>query len=186
MRPLLATLLAMLATCSTRVSNAAEQGPWDLLRQRGAIVLFRHANAPGSGDPAGFKLGDCATQRNLDETGHAQARRIGAAFRAQKVMVARVWSSQWCRARDTARLAFPGRQRDAPAFNSFFADTESRERQTRDALLAFALWKSPGVLVVVTHQVNITALTGVIPAMGEGIIVRVEGDALDVVGRITP
>ena len=100
---------------------SAEEG-WDLLREPGANILFRHANAPGAGDAAGFVPGDCATQRNLDEWGRNQARAIGEAFRARGIAVGAVLSSQWCRARDTADLAFPGQVREEPAFNSFFGN----------------------------------------------------------------
>ncbi len=86
----------------------ADDGAWAELRGR-EIVLFRHANAPGTGDPLGFAIGDCSTQRNLDERGRAQARAIGAAFRTRGIRVGRVLSSHWCRSRDTAELAFPDR-----------------------------------------------------------------------------
>ena len=79
---------------------ASDDAAWKTLAQ-GGIVLFRHANAPGGGDPAGMRIGECATQRNLDERGRAQARRIGEAFRSRGVAAGRVLSSQWCRTRDT-------------------------------------------------------------------------------------
>jgi len=80
-------------------------------------VLWRHALAPGVGDPERFDLNDCRTQRNLSEEGRAQAQRIGAFFRRQSVPVNGVWSSQWCRTRETADLAFPGKRVDQAAFN---------------------------------------------------------------------
>ena len=138
----------------------------------------------GTGDPPGFVLGDCATQRNLDERGRAQARAIGAEFRAREVGVGRVLSSQWCRALETARLAFPGRVEPDSALNSFFADSGEQPRTTARALDTLAGWTGPGVLVAVTHQVNITALTGVIPAEGEGVILRMQGRTPAVIGRL--
>lgn len=152
----------------------------------GAIVLFRHANAPGGGDPPGFKLNNCSTQRNLDEAGRAQARRIGQTFRERGISVGAVRSSQWCRARETADLAFPGQRQDAAAFNSFFANREVEPAQTAAAQRLLSRWKGPGAMVVVTHQVNITALTGVAPMSGEGVVVRPGADGLQVVGRIAP
>ena len=86
-------------------AQAATDDGWSAMRD-GAIVLFRHANAPGGGDPPGFRLGDCTTQRNLDDAGRRQAQRIGEAFRARGIRVGAVLSSQWCRTRDTATLAF--------------------------------------------------------------------------------
>jgi len=138
----------------------------------GSIVLFRHAEAPGVGDPPQFKLGDCSTQRNLDEEGRAQARRIGERFRAQGVKVGKVLHSQWCRTRETAELAFPGQAREAADFNSFFGDAARREAQTERALAVLRAWRGPGVLVVVTHQVNISAMTGGGAASAEGLVVR--------------
>jgi phosphohistidine phosphatase SixA len=162
-----------------------EAAAWDSLAQ-GGIVLFRHSDAPGTGDPENFRLDDCATQRNLGEAGRAQARRIGDAFRDRSIPVARVLTSQWCRARDTADLAFPGMASDAPAFNSFFDDRPQADRQTRDALAILRDWEGPGTLVVVTHMVNIAALTGLAPGQGEGVVVRVTDAGLDVVGTVDP
>ncbi|KQP20752.1 histidine phosphatase family protein [Pseudorhodoferax sp. Leaf265] len=161
--------------------------PWPALGPDG-IVLFRHAEAPGVGDPPDFRLGDCGTQRNLSERGRVQAQELGARFRARNIAVGQVLSSQWCRTRDTAELAVPGRVQVAPAFNSFFnEDAAQSARQTAAARAVLVAWRGPGVLVVVTHQVNITALTGIFPASGEGIVVRaVAGGGLEVVGRLPP
>ena len=158
---------------------------WASLAQ-GGIVLFRHANAPGGGDPAGMRIGECATLRNLDERGRAQARRIGEAFRSRGVAVGRVLTSQWCRTRETAELAFPGQQQDAPAFNSFFNDYAQGPPQTAAARLLLADWHGPGALVISTHQVNITALTGIVPASGEGVVIRMVGTDVQVIGTISP
>jgi phosphohistidine phosphatase SixA len=166
-------------------SGAAAAEAWPAIAD-GAIVLFRHADAPGVGDPPGHRIGDCTTQRNLDDAGREQARRIGQAFRARKVPVQRVLSSQWCRTRETAELAFPGLVRDEPLFNSFFEDRNAAPAQTAAALALLKRWRGPGVLVVVTHQVNITALTGSAVASGEGLVVRVGGKGLELQGRLQP
>ncbi len=181
-----ACLLALAATALSAPSVvASEEAAWALLRE-GGIVLFRHANAPGTGDPAGFRLGDCATQRNLDAAGREQSRRIGEAFRARDIVVGEVLTSQWCRARETAALAFPGRGRGEPAFDSFFDERAQGTSRTASAKALIQAWRGPGALVVVSHQVNITALTGVVPASGEGVVVRAHGDGLRVLGRIRP
>lgn len=159
---------------------------WAALKAPGTIVLFRHATAPGGGDPAGYVLNDCSTQRNLDEQGRTQARRIGERFRAQGIKVEAVLSSQWCRTRDTAQLAFPGLSKDAPAFNSFFSDRSNEASQTAAARRQLGAWRGTGVLVVVTHQVNIAALTGISPASGEGIVLHRQGRELAVAAKITP
>jgi phosphohistidine phosphatase SixA len=134
----------------------------------------------------GFVLSDCATQRNLDEAGRAQARRIGAAFRERNIRVGAVLTSQWCRARDTADLAFPGQRVEEPAFNSFFDDRSAGPAQTADAQAVIDGWTGPGVMVVTTHQVNIAALTGISPTSGEGIVLAREGNTWRVAGRIRP
>ncbi|MDX2006549.1 MAG: histidine phosphatase family protein [Meiothermus sp.] len=178
-------LFFAVALLATWVQPVQAQSDWSAL-QSGAVVLFRHAIAPGTGDPANFRLNDCATQRNLDDAGRAQARRIGEQFRARNINVARVLTSQWCRTRETAQLAFPGLPQDEPAFNSFFSDRSTEAEQTRAARQILARWRGPGVLVVVTHQVNITALTGVVPESGEGVVVRVGEGGLEVLGRVKP
>lgn len=177
-----AAVLGLLAGCAF-----AAQG-LDALARPGAIVLFRHATAPGVGDPPAFRLGDCSTQRNLSEQGRAEARAIGDQFRRHGVVVGAVLSSQWCRARETARLAFGDRVQQEPAFNSFFSQGQlQREAQTEGARRLLRQWKGPGVLVVVTHQVNITALTGRGTRSGEGVVVQPTADGpFRVVGTIPP
>jgi phosphohistidine phosphatase SixA len=180
-------LLLLLLLCLLPASEVHAEGDlWAALRQPGAIILFRHANAPGTGDPPGFVLADCSTQRNLDDKGRAESRAIGEAFRAQAIAVGRVLSSQWCRTRETAELAFPGQVTEDPAFNSFFDDRSAEPRATAAARDILARWQGPGVLVVVTHQVNIAALTAVAPRPGEGVIVTMKQGAIDVVGRLPP
>lgn len=165
--------------------SAQERAAWAALRA-GGIVLFRHANAPGFGDPAGMRLGDCSTQRNLDAEGRAQARRIGARLRQRSVAVGQVWSSQWCRTRETAELIGAGAVRDQPAFNSFFGDRARAAEQTATARELLLAWRGPGALVVVTHQVNISALIDAATASGEGVVLRRVGERLEAVGRIAP
>lgn len=181
---LVVAVFAIAALAAPR-ALATEAAAWEALKA-GAIVLFRHSNAPGTGDPANFKLGDCTTQRNLDGVGRAQAARIGDTFRARAIQVGAVWTSRWCRARDTATLAFPGQVIDVPAFDSFFEDRDQGPAQTKAALAKLKAWQGPGSLVVTTHQVNITALTNIFPASGEGIVIRLNGDAVEVIGRVKP
>lgn len=176
-------LLAAVALLPPRRAPALAPAadPWETLRA-GGIALFRHAHAPGTGDPPGMRLGECATQRNLDAEGRAQARRIGAALRAAGVEIGAVLASRWCRAAETAELAFPGRLRPEPAFDSFFAERGEGPARTEAARRTLLAWDGPGALVVVTHQVNITALTGIVPASGEGVVLAQA--TLAVAGRL--
>jgi len=176
--------LLLLPLCACFTTAHAEEDPWRLLGEPGAIVLFRHANAPGTGDPAGFVLGDCSTQRNLDDQGRAEARAIGQSFRSRGIMVGRVLSSQWCRSRETAELAFPGMVEEEAGFNSFFGDRAAEPAASARARGILAAWQGPGVLVAVTHQVNISALTGIAPRPGEGVILIRRDGVMAVVGRL--
>lgn len=142
------------------------------LRNGEAVLLMRHAEAPGTGDPSGFRLGDCATQRNLSTAGHEQARRAGAALRRHGIEQAAIYSSAWCRCRDTAAGLGLGPVETAVELNSFFGagDPDGRQTAALRSLIARLAGGRPSILV--THQVNITALTGVYPASGEAILLR--------------
>ncbi len=155
---------------------------WEALEQPGAFVIMRHALAPGTGDPAEFDVNDCGTQRNLDDRGRAQARAIGQAFRDRGLRFDAVLSSQWCRCRDTADLLGLGAVETNPAFNSFFREFPARDPRTRAALAV--LEAQGGRPFVITHQVNISALTGRGTRSGEALVVRLAGDRLDVLGSI--
>jgi len=183
---LLIAVLAFAAVALPQVAQASDdQAAWAALKS-GAIVLFRHANAPGGGDPPGMRLDDCATQRNLDDAGRAQARRIGAMFRERTIEVGRVLTSRWCRAAETAKLAFPARAIPEPAFDSFFADRSRGPAQTEAARRILLAWAGPGALVVTTHQLTILALTDLATASGEGIVLQRQSETLVIVGRISP
>lgn len=161
---------------------------WSLLKKEASVVLMRHAiTEPGIGDPPGFRLDDCRTQRNLSEQGREQARRVGQLFASQGVVPAEVRSSAWCRCTDTARLAF-GTHTVWPALNSFFQSSDGPQ-QTRQVLDELAALRVPGTTVLITHQVNITALTGETLAMGELFLARrpATGDQrLTVRARLSP
>ncbi|WP_067338854.1 histidine phosphatase family protein [Stappia indica] len=187
-RRLVLALLALLALPGTAIEAAQASGEaeaWAALSsERGAIAVMRHALAPGTGDPAGVRLDDCSTQRNLDDRGRAQARAIGAAFRERGIAVDQVLTSQWCRARETATLLGLGEVREMPDLNSFFADRRQAESQTQRLAAAIRGLTDGTVAVLVTHQVNITALTSVYPSSGEIIVGRPEGEMFTVIGRI--
>ncbi|MCA0869953.1 histidine phosphatase family protein [Seohaeicola saemankumensis] len=155
---------------------------WNALEQPGAIAIMRHALAPGTGDPADFELGNCDTQRNLDARGRNQARAIGAAFRERGISFDRVLTSQWCRTRETAELLDLGPVVDAPALNSFFGRYVRRDRQTRDTLAL--LREQGGRVMLVSHQVNISALAGQATRSGEVLIIRQHADEIEVLGSI--
>lgn len=165
-------------------AKASEQA-WRALQEGGIVAIFRHARAPGTGDPAGFRLEDCATQRNLSKEGRSQAQTIGEQFKARNVPVERVLSSRWCRSLDTARLAFGMLADPYPPLDSFFAGQGQEDQQTQAVRQLVNDWRSRGVLVLITHQVNITALTGIFPAEGEMLLLKPKsGGDFDMIGRI--
>lgn len=179
-----ALALGLLCTAPA-VSAAEDTALWNALRSGGHAALLRHAIAPGTGDPPEFTLRDCGTQRNLSDEGRDQATRIGARFRANGIQKSGVFSSQWCRCLETARLLGLGPVEELPALNSFFRDYERRDPQTQ-ALKEWLVGKDlVEPLVLVTHQVNITALTNVYPASGELVIIRrSENGEISVIGTI--
>lgn len=176
-----------LAVLVMTAGQAQEDSPlWDALAGSGHVALMRHALAPGVGDPERFDLEDCATQRNLSVQGRGQARSIGRRFREHGITSARVYSSQWCRCLETARLLGLGPVIPLPALNSFFRDRSHGPEQTaavREFIQANASGPS---MVLVTHQVNITALTGIFPQSGEIVVLRAASNELEVLGRISP
>jgi phosphohistidine phosphatase SixA len=166
--------------------QAAEADLWTALRNGEAAVLMRHALAPGTGDPGHFDVNDCATQRNLSDTGRAQAAAIGERFRQKGIAAARVYSSRWCRCLETARLLDLGAIEPFDALNSFFRDRAAEPERTAAALslLQAGVRRGEPPLVLVTHQVNITALTDVFPGSGSMLLVRPGGDGVKVLGRV--
>jgi phosphohistidine phosphatase SixA len=154
------------------------------LRAGGLVLLMRHARTePGTGDPPGFRHDDCATQRNLDAAGRAQARAIGERLRALRVPVGRVLSSRWCRCRETAELLGLGPVELFPPLDSFFEDRGRRDEQRAGILGFVRSWRGPGNAVLVTHQVNVTAVADVYPRPGEIVVLDAEAGLL---GRLPP
>ena len=145
------------------------------VRAGGCAVLIRHAQTvAGVGDPEGFRVDLCSTQRNLSDDGRNQARRIGQWFQARGFKPRAVQSSAWCRCKDTADLAF-GRHVVWPALNSTFGNREAQAGQTAQLRAALARIPPGQFEVWVTHQVNMTALTGEGMVMGEGLAVNAQG-----------
>jgi phosphohistidine phosphatase SixA len=167
----LAALAAVTGGLLAPVRACAQPGPSLLAAARRLasgphVLMIRHAETePGVGDPPGYRLDDCATQRNLSAGGRLQSRRLGEAMRAAGLQIGEVRASVWCRCRDTADLAF-GRHEVWPALNSFFDDREHQAAQTAAVRAFVAAHRGPALPVLVTHQVNISALSGTGVAMG--------------------
>lgn len=182
--PCCGLLLAFLGTQSS-AAELADDALWQRLRGGGVTVLMRHAATDsGIGDPPGFQLGRCTTQRNLSARGREDARAIGDAFRRHGIQPGAVWSSRWCRCLDTARLAF-GHAEPEPGLDSMFNDDAGQSAAKLRALhMRLAARRETAPLVLVTHDVNIRALTGYSLAPGEMVLTQLRNGKLESIGRL--
>jgi phosphohistidine phosphatase SixA len=164
-------------------SNSDEA--WAALVKGDHVALIRHGNAPqpGWGDPPGFKIDDCKTQRNLDEQGRREARALGEAFRNRGVRVDRILSSPWCRCLETARLMAVGPVEESWAL---VPDKDRRFPVRLPELKEIvSAWRGPGTLVLVTHAQTVWDWLGFHPAQGEVVVLRPgTGVEADLVGRV--
>jgi phosphohistidine phosphatase SixA len=177
--------LSLLATGA----QPALAGLLDDLTDGQHVLLMRHADAPGVGDPPGYRLDQCSTQRNLGEVGRQQAVLIGRWLTAQGVRTPKVFSSAWCRCVDTARLLALGAVSVEPSLNSFFDDMRLAKPQTAalQTFIAASLKAHPKQpLILVTHHVNIEALTGRVVSVGDMVLVRVKPDGSHVSHQVFP
>lgn len=179
--------LAVSALLAGAPLEAAKADMWQRLQAGGYVLLIRHAATdPGIGDPPGFRLAVCSTQRNLSVQGRRDARAIGAAFRGRGIPLGPVLSSRWCRCLDTARLAF-GRVQAAPMLDSLFRDSEAAGRaKVNEVLARSGAYRDKPNLVMVTHDVNIRALVNEFVSPGEIVVARPGARRLEVVGRLRP
>jgi phosphohistidine phosphatase SixA len=140
------------------------------------VLMMRHADAPGYSDPNGYNLTDCSTQRNLGDAGKTQAKMIGQWLKTQDIMSAQVFSSPWCRCKDTGTLLNKGSVTVEPSLGSFFENRGNRQEQTRLTQIKIAqlLKTSPRKpVIMVTHQVNIQAFAGQSVSSGSMVLVKV-------------
>jgi phosphohistidine phosphatase SixA len=150
---------------------------WAALVEGGHVALIRHGNAPGpslgqGGDPPGFKINDCTTQRNLDELGRAQARALGEAFRDRGVRVDRIQSSPWCRCMETALLMAVGRVESSGALVPATDRNPNAPAALRALKEMVSNWRGPGTLVLVTHGLTVRSMTGIVPNQAETVVLK--------------
>jgi len=173
-RALAAAVVCATAVVASGATVGFAQGAepvWEALRAPGTVVVLRHSYAPGGFDPPDARLDDCATQRNLDDNGRAQARRIGEAFRQHGIAVGTVLSSPRCRCLDTARLAFGQAQPWLP-LQGALRDAELRQRLVAEIKAKIAAHRDGPPLVLVTHGSVVSDLTGLNVRMGELVVFR--------------
>jgi phosphohistidine phosphatase SixA len=186
--PLSFATLALVGLLAASSVSPAQSDAWALLRQPGHVAFMRHSDAPGFGgygDPPGFKLEDCATQRNLSEEGRAHAKRTGEAFRRNGVTFDRVLSSPWCRCKETAQLAMGNEPELLTPLSNLVGRSEHRDGQVKALKAYLAGLDGKTRVLFVTHGIVVNALTGVSLASGEMAIVEPgAGGEPKVVGRL--
>tara|TARA_B100001564_G_C20509807_1_gene610136 strand:- start:351 stop:911 length:561 start_codon:yes stop_codon:yes gene_type:complete len=153
--------------------NLPVKADWSPAKEGKKIIMIRHALAPGRGDPKEFRLDDCKTQRNLNQTGISQSKKIGKLFKENNIKIDQVYSSQWCRCKDTAKHAFKNFKEFAALNSTFSPPYDQKEKEQIKELKNFIQnWKgNGGNLILVTHYVVILAVTGLAPSSGELVIV---------------
>ena len=169
--------LLLVALLGTIAPNHAFAGLAEDLSDGRHVLLMRHADAPGFGDPKGYQLNQCATQRNLGEAGKKQSQIIGQWLKSQGISNARVFSSPWCRCLDTAKFLNLGPVTIAPELGSFFDDMSLEKEQTRNLEKLIKAQLSLNVktpIIMVTHHVNIQAFTDKVVNVGDMVIVKVD------------
>lgn len=180
-------VLLCVAWTGASLANGTELS--DLLKRSDHVLLMRHALAPGVGDPAGYKLDDCKTQRNLDSQGRAQAQKTGHWLKAQGVQDALVFTSAWCRCKETADklgLSVPVQE---TSLNSFFDDMrQGPQSNVRLQKFIAAQLKSKGdkALILVTHHVNIAELMGENVGSGDMVLVKVNSQGQRISHKVYP
>ncbi len=186
--PLLACFLG--AVIALAPPARADEAGLKALTAGGHVAIVRHGlTTPGIGDPQGFRLEDCATQRNLVEEGRAQARDLGLLLRKRGVKIGRVLSSEWCRCLETAALIDVGEAGTLSALNNLFGRSERSEAQVRELRAVIAAWKGSGTLLLVSHGSTIFALSGVSPREAEGVVLAPAPETAEgfrMVGKIGP
>ncbi|MBZ2167363.1 histidine phosphatase family protein [Marinobacter sp. F4216] len=181
------SVMSFLLISVSAIADGSDEAAWTALRNGEAVLMLRHALAPGTGDPANFQLGDCSTQRNLNDEGRAQARSWKPFLAEHGIEDVRLYSSQWCRCMDTATEMAMGEVTPLPPINSFFRNRSEGPGQTRETIKAVNAMPEGAPIVLVSHQVNITGLTGVYPASNEGVILALPlSEPARVLARVSP
>ena len=167
-------------------SNLSAEINWPILQDGNKIFLIRHALAPGGGDPEGFKINDCSTQRNLDKTGIKQSKNIGKLFKKKSIPIDKVLTSQWCRCKDTAKYAFKD-YKEFSALNSVFQSPfiKNEEKQIKEIKEYIKNWKPRNKnLVMITHYSIITKLINLAPGSGEIVVINKSFNILEKISTL--
>lgn len=183
-RPFVAAALAVVVPPVVFAQDKIEP----LLRAGGVVIAFRHALAPGTFDPPGFRVDDCGTQRNLNDEGRDQARRLGAWFKSRGLVPARTRTSPWCRCVDTATLAFGTAERWDALASPTGSDGSARQRRVTELRQALATVPAGRFEAWVTHQFVLQDLAGESTSSAEALVLRAggpQGSAVQLLARAT-
>jgi phosphohistidine phosphatase SixA len=188
MGPGVARFLVAILALVLPAASYGDEAAWKLAQSGGQVLFIRHATTtPGVGDPDGFRLEDCKTQRNLSEAGRAEAKRLGEVLRSRKVPLGEVLSSPWCRCHDTAQLAFGNPGTRWTPLSNLFGRSQASEAQVRELRSRIGSYQGKANLVMVSHGSVALPLAGISPQQAEIIVLTpLGGDRFRVAGRIPP
>ena len=164
-------ILILFICLTTLVKADSKKNIIENLKVGGKLIFIRHAYAPGGGDPENFNIYDCSTQRNLSKSGRIQSRKIGNFFTENKIQIENVYSSEWCRCKETASLAFKNFKTKS-FLNSFFSSkfAQNKNSQMRDFQKFLLDWDEKTNLIFVTHYVVISEILDYPSSSGEIVI----------------
>jgi phosphohistidine phosphatase SixA len=164
-------LLIIFISLTNSIKAKSKDLPIEILKEEGKLIFIRHAYAPGNGDPNNFNLDDCSTQRNLNEKGKRQSKKIGIFFKENLVPISKILSSEWCRCKETANLAF-GTYEEKSFLNSFYDEKlkKNKKIQMKELKRYIKEWNGKKNLVLITHYVVMSEILNFYPASGEIVI----------------
>ena len=175
-------LLIIFITINSPIKADSNQNLINELKKDGKLIFIRHAYAPGGGDPDNFDINDCNTQRNLSDAGREQANKIGSFFKSNKILIDKVYSSEWCRCKETAQIAF-NKFETKNFLNSFFSSkfAQNKESQIKKLKEFIINWDGKNNVIFVTHYVVISEILNYAPSSGEIIISDKELKVIDTI-----
>ena len=164
-------LLIIFITINSPIKADSNQNLINELKKDGKLIFIRHAYAPGGGDPDNFDINDCNTQRNLSDAGREQANKIGSFFKSNKILIDKVYSSEWCRCKETAKIAFHN-YKIKKSLNSFFSENFAKNKDSQMINLKRFIkdWDGKQNLVFITHYVVISEILNYGTSSGEIVI----------------
>ena len=168
---LIKIILFLLISFNTSLKANSEDNVQNILNEGGKLIFIRHAYAPGGGDPDNFDISNCASQRNLNEDGIEQSKRIGNFFLEKNIMIDKILSSEWCRCKQTAKYAFKNYETKS-FLNSFFSKkfADNKDKQIKELKEYIKKWNGKSNLIFITHYVVILETLNISVSSGEIVV----------------